>query len=416
MTGIRIETYGCTMNKADSEAMAGLLSEKGFKLGDDGILIVNTCTVKTPTERKILRRLEGLRDGKVIVTGCLPSADPSIAERFPEFSFLGMNVEDIVEAVKAVEKGNRFVGIREGKCRLELPRKRENPVVEIIPIAQGCVGDCSFCITRMARGCLVSYPSELILKNIEKALSEGVREIWLTAQDTGAYGIDIGENLPALLNEICMLDGKFKIRVGMMNPSHALRILDELILAYGNDRIYKFLHLPVQSGDDGVLKEMNRRYMVSSFRKIVSEFRRNFPGITISTDVIAGFPTEDERAFEKTVNLIREVKPEVLNISRFWTRPGTKAGRLKALPGRVTKGRSRIINDLFMKIGAEKNREWLGWEGEALVSETGKGGSFCARNFAYKPIILFSGGNPLGKFVRVRITDATYYDLRGEVV
>jgi len=404
------------MNKADSEAMAGLLAENSFAFGDNGILIVNTCTVKTPTERKILKRLEGLRGKKVIVSGCLPSAEPSIAEKFPEFSFLGMNVEDIVNAVRAVENGNRFVRIKEGRCRLELPRRRENPVVEIIPIAQGCVGDCSFCITRKARGCLVSYPRELILENIEKALSEGVREIWLTAQDTGAYGIDINDNLPDLLRDVCKIEGEFKIRVGMMNPSNVLKILDELILAYKNERIYKFLHIPVQSGDDNVLGKMNRRYKIEEFRKIVSEFRNNLPEMTISTDVIVGFPTEDNEAFEKTVNLIEDVKPEVLNISRFWVRPGTKAEKLKALHGRITKNRSRIMNEVFRKIGFQRNRKWIGWEGKALVSEKGKKGGFCARNLAYKPIILHSDENLLGRFVNVRVTDATYYDLRGEII
>ncbi len=416
MTKIQIETYGCAMNRADSEAMAGLLAKNGFEFGGDGILIVNTCTVKTPTERKILKRLENLRGRMVIVSGCLPSADPSIVERFPDFSFLGMNVEDIVNAVKAVEKGDRFVRIKEGKCRLELPRRRENPVVEIVPIAQGCVGDCSFCITRKARGCLISYPKDLILENIEKAILEGVKEIWLTAQDTGAYGIDIDESLPNLLGDICEIEGEFKIRVGMMNPSHVLKILDELTLAYRDEKIYKFLHIPVQSGDDNVLRDMNRRYRVDNFRKIVSKFRENFPEMTISTDVIAGFPTEDELAFENTVNLIEEIKPEVLNISRFWTRPGTDAERLKALHGRITKERSRIMNKVFRKIGLQGNRKWIGWEGKALVSGPGKRGGFCARNFVYKPIILHSDENLLGKSVEVRITDATYYDLRGEVV
>ncbi|HDH41241.1 MAG TPA: tRNA (N(6)-L-threonylcarbamoyladenosine(37)-C(2))-methylthiotransferase [Candidatus Altiarchaeales archaeon] len=413
---IQIETYGCTMNRADSEAMAGLLAESGFEFGDNGILIVNTCTVKTPTERKILKRLERLRGRKVIVSGCLPSAEPSITEKFPEFSFLGMNVEDIVNAVRAVENGDRFVRIKEGRCRLELPRRRENPLVGIIPIAQGCAGDCSFCITRLARGRLVSYPRELILENIERVISEGVREIWLTAQDVGAYGIDIGENLPDLLRDICKIRGRFKVRVGMMNPSHVLKILDELILAYKDEKIYKFLHIPVQSGDDKVLRDMNRRYTVNDFRRIVFEFRKNFPEMTISTDVIVGFPTEDDRAFERTVNLIEDVRPEVLNVSRFWTRPGTRAEKLRALHGRITKYRSRIMNGVFRKIGLQINRKWIGWEGRALVSERGKRGGFCARNLAYKPIILHSDEDLLGRSVNVRVTDATYYDLRGETI
>lgn len=417
---IRIETYGCAVNQADSEIMAGLLSGQGFESGDNsGIVIVNTCAVKTPTERKILKRLNELKNSKnkVIVTGCLPASQPNVVENFPDFSFIGTNVFDILNAVNSVFEGRRFVRIEnELKHRVCTPRIRRNPFIGIIPIAQGCTGSCSYCIVRKARGTLRSYPSELIVKDVEKALSEGVKEIWITAQDTGAYGIDISEDLPGLLRRITEIKGNFRIRVGMMNPNHALRFLNELIEIYKNEKIYKFLHIPVQSGDDNVLRDMERRYSVNEFREIVSKFRRNIPEITISTDVIVGFPTEDDTAFQNSVNLLREIEPDILNISRFWARPGTKAERMKQLHGRITKSRSRRMSKLFEEIGLKRNRRWIGWKGKALVSEIGKSGSFCARNFAYKPIILKSGKNLLGRFVNVEIIDATSYDLRGRLI
>lgn len=407
------------MNKADSEIMAGLLVEKGFDLGRENydILIVNTCTVKTPTERKILKRLEKLENSqkKVIVTGCLPAADPKVVDIFPRFSFIGTNIEEIVNVVNETIKGKRIVKIEENGCRLNLPKIRENSFIEIIPISQGCLGNCSYCITKEARGKLKSYTEDIILKDIENVVNEGVKEIWLTAQDTGAYGLDLGENLPKLLHDATSISGKFMIRVGMMNPDHALKFLKELINVYKNEKIYKFLHVPVQSADNKVLKDMNRRYRVEDFKKIVNEFRKNISQITISTDIIAGFPTEDEDAFQNSLNLIKEVKPEVLNISRFWARPGTNAIEIKSLPGRITKKRSRELSNIFKDIALEKNRDWIGWSGKALVSERGKGESFVARNFAYRPIILKSEKNLLGKFLDVRITDATYYDLRGEI-
>jgi len=412
MARIEIETYGCAMNQADSEFMAGILEEDGYVIREGGeILIINTCTVKTPTERKILRRLKELRNSgkKVIVTGCLPAASPEIVNEFPSFSFIGTNVEDIARAVKE----ERYINISEGGCRLEFPKRRKNPVVEIIPIAQGCVGDCSYCIVKNARGKLNSYKPELILDDARTALSEGAGEAWLTAQDTGAYGRDIGTPLPELLEKVSGIDGDFRVRVGMMNPNHAREFLKELIEAYRNEKIYKFLHVPVQSGDDRVLRDMNRKYKVNDFRRIVNEFRNNFPQVTISTDVILGFPTEDEKAFQNTLNLIREIEPEVLNISRFWLRPGTEAEEFKQLPTRITKDRSRIVNSLFKEYALKKNEEWIGWEGEALVSEKSKGNTYTARNFAYKPIVIKSGNNLIGEFVQVKITDATYYDLRG---
>ena len=416
---IEIETYGCAMNRADSEVITGLLIENNFRVEREGeILIINTCTVKTPTERRIIKRLRSLEGSgiRVIVTGCLPAADPEISKRFKEFSFLGMNIQDIVKAVRHVSNGRRFVKIGEGRCRLEMPRVRENPVVEIIPISHGCLGNCAYCITKKARGKLNSYEMDLILDRAERAIAEGVREIWLTSQDTGAYGIDRRIRLPVLIREISRIDGEFRIRIGMMNPNHGLEILDELIDVYRNEKIYKFLHIPVQSGNDRILRKMNRRYTVEEFKRIVSKFRKNFPGITIATDVIVGFPTEIEEEFRDTLRLINKLRPDIVNISRFWPRPGTEAEKMNVFPSRITKDRSRILTRLFRRIALKENKKWINWEGKALISEVKKDGSFCARNFSYKPIILKSDDDLMGKFVNVRIKEATYFDLRGEVI
>ncbi len=411
---VEIETYGCATNQADSEFMAGLLEEKGYAIGKDGdILVINTCTVKTPTERKIIKRLKKLRNSnrRVIVTGCLPRAQPEIVDEFPEFSFLGTNIGDIPEAVEK----ERFVRISDGGCRFKFPRKRNNPVVGIIPIAQGCVGNCSYCIVRRARGRLHSYRPELILADVRKAISEGVREFWFTAQDTGAYGKDTGTSLPELLGRVSKIEGEFMVRVGMMNPDHVLEFLDELIAAYRTEKIYKFLHIPLQSGDDRVLRDMNRHYTAGDFKTIIKEFRSAFPGITISTDVILGFPTESEEAFKNTLSLLKETEPEVLNISRFWLRPGTDAERLKQLPTRISKDRSRLVNSVFKEYALRKNQKWIGWEGRVLVSKISRGG-YTARNSAYKPIVIHSERRLRGEFIWVRITDATYYNLMGEVI
>jgi len=421
---VSIETYGCAMNKADSEYMAGLLMESGFDLcstsDNPDIIIVNTCTVKTPTERKILKRLGVLDEErrKVVVTGCMPSVQPNISNVFKRFSFIGTNIEDIVEAVEKTDNGKRFVRISNGVRRIGLPKIRENRLIEIIPIASGCIGKCSYCIVKKARGSLKSYPMKDILESVKEAVSDGVREIWLTAQDTGAYGMDIKnkKGLPKLIKEIYRIDGEFMIRVGMMGPNHAIKMLDDLIGIYKNEKIYKFLHIPVQSGDDKVLKDMNRQYRIKDFIEVVSRFREEIPKITISTDVIVGFPTEDEKAFMNTVNMIKEIKPEVLNISRFWLRPGTEAEEMRQLPTRITKDRSRIVNKIFIEYAKEKNREWIGWEGKALISEIGKDNSFIGRNFAYKPIIIKTNKNIFGRFVNVKVDDATFYDLRGRIM
>ncbi len=419
--------------RAQPEPKALVREENQIEISDDGeILILNTCSVKTPTERKIIKKLKELEISgkKVIVSGCLPAADSSIVNKFRNFSFIGNNVADIADAVKSVSLGKRFVKLLGSKNKFCIPRIRQNPVVGIMPIAEGCLGFCSYCQTRLARGRLRSYPAGEILKQVQSAVSSGAKEVWITAQDTGAYGIDTGGNLPGLLEKICGIphdfkvirgqsprssETEFRIRVGMMNPNHVLGFLDELISVYNNEKIYKFLHIPVQSGDNKILKDMKRDYKVEDFKKIVKKFRSNLDNITISTDVIVGFPAETEKEFENTLNLIKDTKPDVLNISRFWPRPGTSAEKLKQHHGRVTKNRSRGVNNLFREIGLEQNRKWIEWRGKALVSEKTEDG-FCARNFAYKPIIVKSKENLLGKFVDVRITDATFYDLRGEII
>jgi MiaB-like tRNA modifying enzyme len=421
MPRVRIETYGCSMNKAASEVAAGLLSERGYEISVDDsfdVVIVNTCTVKTPTETKIIKRLESLAKGNkpVVVAGCLPGTCPGLPERFASFSFVGTNILDLPEALEGALKGRRLVKIASGGSEPGHRRKRENPVIGVIPISQGCLGRCSYCLVKKARGDLKSFPAEGIVKDAKSALSEGVREIWLTSQDCGCYGMDARTNLPGLLRRVCALEGEYMIRVGMMNPNHALSFLDELVDAYKNPRVYKFLHVPVQSGDDIVLKDMNRFYTVKDFTKIVKEFRKEIPEITISTDIIAGFPTEDDVSFQRSLELLEDIRPDVLNISRFWVRPGTEAAKMKQLHGRVTNQRSRRVAEAFNAIALANNRRWIGWEGSVLVSEKGKRGDYCARNYAYKPVILKDKRDIMGRFLNVRISDATKNDLRGEII
>jgi MiaB-like tRNA modifying enzyme len=409
---MQVHTFGCAVNQAESEIIRGLLAESGLDCAD--VTVVNTCTVKSPTETKILRLLRGLqKDGKkVVVTGCIPPARPGIADEFPTFSFIGVNVKDVIEAVKVASDGGRLVKIEKSTEKACLPRARTNPTVGILPIAEGCLGGCSYCQTKLARGSLLSYPAKKLQAEAKGMVAEGVREIWVTAQDTGAYGLDIGTSLPELLTALTDVEGDFRIRIGMMNPDHALAMLDDMVEAFADRKVYKFLHLPVQSGDDGVLRDMNRRYTTEQFKQVVDAFKRH--NTTLSTDVILGYPTEDARAFQNTVALIEEVKPDVLNSTRYWPRPGTKAAALKQLPGKEVKRRSRVINDVFKNLGARKNRGWLGWQGSALLSERNQDGTFTGRNDWYKPIIVVGG--VLGETVKVRVDKATFYDLRGMIV
>ena len=272
---------------------------------------------------------------------------------------------------------------KKANVKIGMPKIRKNPVINIVQINEGCLGACSFCITKLARGNTFSYPMGTIRNSVEEAVKSGCREIWLTSQDTGTYGLDRRADLPRLLHEICNVNGDFFIRVGMMNPTLANHLLQPLIDAFKNGKVFKFLHIPLQAGSSKVLAAMKRGYTIETFRKIVSDFRRQLPGVTIATDIICGFPTETDEDFEETIAVIEEVKPDVINISRFWPRPGTTAAGMRRLPDGVVMTRSRRAHHLARRLALENNRQWLSWEGRIILNENGKKqGNFIGRNFS----------------------------------
>jgi len=405
-----VQSFGCPTNFADGEAIAGCLSKSGYdvvdRLKDADILVYNTCAVKTPTENRMIRILKKApKDKKVVVAGCLPLINFGRLKKVGVDGVIGPSPgARIVDAIHKVERGEMVIDLCEGtKPSYGLPRIRRSDVIAILPVSYGCLGLCSYCCVRFARGKLRSYAVDEIKGRVMEDLRAGAKEIWLTSQDMGCYGKDIGVNLMCLLEEVASVEGKFHIRVGMMNPNHAIEVLDDLIDVYKNKKVYKFLHVPVQSGDDEVLKRMNRHYSVEDFRKVVFSFRDEIPDVTIATDIICGFPGEGEEAFRKSMDLVEEVKPDILNISMFFPRPMTQASGMRPLPGWKVKERSRAISKLFREIRVEKNKSWLNWRGEVLIDERGKNGSWIGRNFAYKPIVVKSSKGLLGKFLTVQV-------------
>jgi MiaB/RimO family radical SAM methylthiotransferase len=247
---------------------------------------------------------------------------------------------------------------------------------------------------------------------MEHAITDHIREIWLTAQDTSAYGLDHASNLVELLTQLCQVKGKFWIRVGMMNPTHVLPLLPELIDVYKNPKIFKFIHLPVQSGDNKILRMMNRKYTVTEFKHIVARFRKVFPYITLATDVICGFPGETEEAFKETCSLLHAINPDAVNISKFYSRPNTPAENMLQLKSHVIKQRSKRLSQLVHHLTYQRNETWRHWNGEVLVDEKGREASWIARNYAYKPLVLQTPSQLLGHFINVRVTKvhSTYLD------
>ena len=356
MKKVFAEVYGCPSNIADYEMALGLLKEAGFEIANSSaeadINIIFTCIVKNPTEHRMIQKIqEFTKIGKpLIVAGCMPKTSQRAIENInPDASLVGPDsIIHIADVARLALEGKKVIFIAdERKPKLGLPRARKDRTVAIIPISIGCMSDCAYCATKFARGRLCSYPAEKIVDEVRAAVKDGCSEVWLTSQDNGCYGLDIGTDLPTLLKEVCSINGNFTVRVGMMNPVHAKKIVDELIEAYKNKKIQKFLHLPVQSGSDRILRAMKRGYMVRDFTAIVEKFRAAFPDLALSTDIIVGFPGETEKDFQSTVELLEKIKPEKVNMSKFGARPGTEAAKLKQLPPETISERSRRLHEIM---------------------------------------------------------------------
>ncbi len=209
---------------------------------------------------------------------------------------------------------------------------------------------------------------------VQNDFAAGAKEFWITSQDTAAYGRELGTDLAKLLEALRGLPGDFQVRVGMMTPNLVTEMQTRLITAFDNPKIFKFLHLPVQSGDDSVLQYMRRFYTTSEFRATVDSFRAEFPNLTLATDIIVGFPGETEEAFENTLKLLEDVKPDVTNVSKFFARPKTVAARLHdgLVDREEIKRRSTVAAELVKRISLERNLRWVGWVGEILVDEIGQ--------------------------------------------
>jgi MiaB-like tRNA modifying enzyme len=420
-----LKSFGCSANAADGEVLAGCLAQAGFQLtaseAEANVLIYNTCAVKEPTENRIINVMKHAPKGKkLIVAGCLPMISFERLRREVRFNgaigpSVGKQIVDVVTRVAAGEKVVDLNGLKR-KPKPDLPRIKSNPVVSIVPINYGCLGSCAYCCVVFARGHLRSYSIKEVAERVQRDIADGAREIWVTSQDTACYGRDLHSNLAELLQALDGLSGDFKVRVGMMTPNMVTDMQDQLIDAFKSDKVFKFLHLPMQSGDDETLKRMQRFYTTAEFKGIVNSFRTEFPYLTLATDVIAGFPGETARAFENTLKLLEEVKPDVTNVSKFFARPRTAAAQMQdgfvELP--EIKRRSTLVAGLAKRISLEQNKRWVGWVGEVLVDEKGKvEGSWVGRNFAYKPVVIKSSDDFLGKSVRVKVVEASTTYLNG---
>ena len=416
---IHIKTFGCTANKADSHRIMHLLASQGHVFIDNpnsaDLVIVNTCTVTQTTQQKVLKYINLVSDlGKdVVVAGCLPAAQPDILDAIEHPSVTPASLDHITDIVS-----NNFLDSNVGSYCITTPTLYDVPILEgvtgIVSISQGCVGQCSYCIVKQARGKLVSRPVHDIVDEIRLLIQQGAREIQLTSQDISAYGMDMDIRLPELLHAVTAVDGDYMIRLGMMNPFTVIGIIDDVIESFKSPHIFKFLHIPVQSGSDKVLQHMNRKHTAEEFKYIIDTFRNHFPGIVISTDFIVGYPTETEQDFNDTLKLIQKIRPQKVNITRYSSRPDTPSSQLRDLPSWEKKERSRRLTKVHHTINRELFRKRIGDSIHVLTTEVGKDNSTIGRDTYYNNIVVKKDIS-LGNWYDVKITGSTTTYLIGEI-
>ena len=420
MAKIFVEAYGCSASFADSEMISGLIVNGGHTLAtsasESDLNLIVTCSVKDSTANKMMHRIKSLKTKPLIVAGCLPKAEKDNVEKFADnASLLGPNsLGKTLDVINATLMGKKQIALEDSDLsKVGLPKVRLNAAVGIVEIASGCMSECTFCQTKLAKGDLSSYRLGDIVRQVQTEIKEGCKEVWLTSTDNGCYGLDIGTDLPTLVNAVSEIQEDFMIRVGMMNPMYMPRIKQNLIESYDNEKVFKFLHIPVQSGSDKVLNDMKRGHTSQTFREIVNKTKEKFENFTISTDIIVGFPSETEEDFQKTITLLDETKPDVVNLSKYSARPGTDAAELKQIDAAEIKRRSKVIFEQINKISLESNKNWIGWKGRVLFDENTEEG-IKGRNYAYKPISV-DGKVNIGQSHIVEITNATRKRLIGKI-
>ncbi len=427
MLEIYFETYGCTANYNSTEIMKGLVRQAGLNITKNtniaDIIVINSCIVKEPTEEKIRRQIQDLlKQGKtIILAGCMPKIN---CQKFQQDNLYLLDthnikkINDLIKDIIAKTYDEEIYLKDSNEIKVDLPKIPKEKFIGITQISEGCLGQCTYCMTRLAKGKLFSYPENKIIKSIKNDLDSGCKEIWITSQDNANYENEKNKySLPDFIKKILNLKGKFYLRIGMMNPDNVLKILPELIDIYKDKKIFKFLHIPVQSGSNKILKSMKRNYTKEDFWKIVNAFKKEFPDMHISTDVIIGFPEETEKDFKETYDLIKKLEPETINFSKFWPRPHTLASKMKLIDKEIIKKRILKIAKLHKEICNKKQKEFLNTEHKVLIDQKGFANTYLARDINYKLFAVQSKEKILGKFVNVKVNKITpHYLISQEIL
>ncbi|MBA7505895.1 tRNA-2-methylthio-N(6)-dimethylallyladenosine synthase [subsurface metagenome] len=414
------------MNKAESQRIASYLNSAGHhevkSPWEADLVVLNTCVVRQSAEGKVLGmlgQLKGIKrehpDIRILVTGCfVDSHVEDLKKRFPhvDFFFKPGAYSDFINWAKEqgvpVDEQRLLRGARNDAGKDSSP-------CAYIPIIQGCNNFCSFCIVPYRRGKEVSRPVDEVVCEAEELVRQGVKEITLLGQNVDSYGRDLPErpDLADLLYRLSEIEGLLRIRFLTNHPKDVSRKLIEAVVSL--DKVCKYLELPVQSGDDAILKAMKRGYTIEQYRELVRAVRERLPQASLSTDVIVGFPGETEEQFEHTFSLLKEVRFDVVHVAAYSPRSGTLAWRKyeDSVPLDVKKERLRKVEQLQASVAGEINSSYVGKEVEVLV-EGNKKGKWYGRTESNKLVFFQEDANCSGKLVKVNIEKTSPWALQGK--
>ncbi|MFQ5964951.1 MAG: tRNA (N6-isopentenyl adenosine(37)-C2)-methylthiotransferase MiaB [Candidatus Scalinduaceae bacterium] len=441
---IFLKTYGCQMNKLDSELSIGSLVKEGYVFTEDvkdaDIILLNTCSVREKAEHKVYSQLGSLRDPKkknpeliLGVLGCMAQNEgENIFKRMPHVNLICgtrmfSKLPELIEKINGTNK--RILAIDEdGEVSFDrLVIQRQNKYNAFVSIMRGCDNYCSYCIVPYVRGREFSRPVEDVINEVKGLADDGCKEVMLLGQNVNSYGKGLGGDttLATLLGKLDSIGGIERIRFVTSHPKDMTR---DILEAVGElPKVCENLHMPAQSGSDKILEKMRRQYTSAHYRGIVDMAKSLVPDITIASDFIVGFPGETEEDFEDTVSLMRDMRYQNCFIFKYSSRTGTAAAELKDnVPEKTKKKRNQILLDLQSDISAERNQDMIGKSVQVLVEGTSKTDeNKLTGRTRQNQIVVFSlpkgesqAGEPsliFGKFVNVYIEDSTDLTLYGRV-
>ena len=408
-----IWTIGCQMNKAESERLGSYLEQLGYQpvsaAEEADLVVLNSCVVRQSAESRVVNKLDSLKslksshpDVTIAVTGCLVDSETSKLKRnFPQVDYF-------------FKPGDCPQWLEKAELAQVLPR-HPSPST-FVPIIQGCNNFCSYCIVPYRRGRERSRPLEEITDEVKEMVRCGTKEVTLLGQNVDSYGRDLPDqpDLADLLTELNTIDGLARLRFLTNHPKDMSHKLIEAIACL--DKVCELICLPVQSGDNDILKAMRRGYTVEQYRQLITRIRSKIAGVALSTDVIVGFPSESNQQFQQTVNLLSELRFDTIHVAVYSTRPGTIASTEfeDNVPLDEKRGRLHTIEQLQEGIAAEINARLLGKTVEVMV-EGRKKDRWQGRTRSGKLVFFDNNNECRGQLMKIRIEKTSPWSLQGKI-